>query len=119
MLHHNALLAARNHELEEQLAVMTKRKLHKRKRIQQGGTTEYSEAATQVAAEASIAAERLKKTCGGGNQERAQPALRRCGNCRGTGHNARTCKKDAEEDSESETSSRLIGSLSDSDENGD
>jgi hypothetical protein len=40
MLHQNTLLAARNNELEEQLAVMTKRKTHKRKRIQQGGTIE-------------------------------------------------------------------------------
>jgi hypothetical protein len=81
---------------------------------------EFGEAADQVAAEASVAAARSKKARGGGgDQERAQPALRRCGNCGRTGHNARTCKKDAEEDSESDTSSRLIGSLFDSDENGD
>jgi hypothetical protein len=90
MLHQNALLAARNYELEEQLAVMTKRKTRKRKRIQQGGTMEYSEAAAQVAAEASVATERSKKARGGGDQERTQPALRRCGNCSRTGHNART-----------------------------
>jgi hypothetical protein len=92
MLHQNALQAARIHELEEQLAVMTKRKKRKRKRIQHGGTMEYGEAAAQVAAEASVAAERSKKARGG-DQERAQPALRRCGNCSGTGHNARTCKR--------------------------
>ena len=57
---------------------------------------EYGEAAAQVAAEASVAAERLKKARGGGDQERDQPALRRCRNCRGTRHNARTCKKDIE-----------------------
>jgi hypothetical protein len=45
MLHQNALLAARIHEVEEQLAVMTKRKSRKRKQIQQGGTIEYGEAA--------------------------------------------------------------------------
>jgi hypothetical protein len=33
MLHQAVLLAARNTELEEQLAVMTKRNLRKRKRI--------------------------------------------------------------------------------------
>jgi hypothetical protein len=33
MLHQNALLAARNTELEEQLAVMTKRKGRRRKQI--------------------------------------------------------------------------------------
>jgi hypothetical protein len=41
MLHQNALLTARIHELKEQLAVVTKRKSRKRKRIQQGGTIEY------------------------------------------------------------------------------
>jgi hypothetical protein len=41
MLHQNALLTARVHELEEQLAVVTKRKSRKRKRIQQSGTIEY------------------------------------------------------------------------------
>jgi hypothetical protein len=40
---------------------MTKRKSRKRKRIQQGGTIEYGEAAAQIAAEASVAAERSKK----------------------------------------------------------
>jgi hypothetical protein len=53
MLHQNALLTARNSELEEQLAVVTKRKARKRKRIQHGGTLEYGEALTQVATEAS------------------------------------------------------------------
>jgi hypothetical protein len=79
MLHKNALLAARTSELEEQLAVMTKRKMRKRKRIQHGGTMEYGEAA-----EASIAAGRSKKARGSGDQERAQPPVQRCGNCGGT-----------------------------------
>jgi hypothetical protein len=116
MLHQNALLAARNHELEEQLAVITKRKSRKRKRIQHGGTIEYGEAAAQVAAEASMAAGRSKKARGGGDQERAQPALRRCGDCGGTGHNARTCKKDTQISSKSDASTTYIGSLFDSDE---
>jgi hypothetical protein len=116
MLHQNALLAARNYELKEQLAVMTKRKSRKRKRIQQGGTMEYGEAAAQVAAEASVAAERSKKACGGGDQERAQPALRRCGNCGGTGHNARTCRKDTEVSSELDASTTHDVSLFNSDE---
>jgi hypothetical protein len=71
MLHQAVLLAAQNTELEEQLTVMTKRKTRKRKRIQQGGTMEYGEAAAQVAAEASVAAKRSKKARSGSNQERA------------------------------------------------
>jgi hypothetical protein len=69
-----------------------------------------------VAAEASIAAGRSKKARGDGDQERAQPALRRCGDCGGTGHNARTCKKDTQISSELDASTTYIGSLFDSDE---
>jgi hypothetical protein len=78
---------------------------------------EYSEAAAQVVAEASIVAGRSKKARGGSDQERAQLTVRRCGNCGATGHNARTCKKDTEISSESEASTAYIGSLFDSDEN--
>jgi hypothetical protein len=49
-VHQNALQAARIAELKEQLAVTTKRKTRKRKRIQQDGTMEYGEAAAKVAA---------------------------------------------------------------------
>jgi hypothetical protein len=45
MLHQNALQAARISELEEQLAIMTKRKSRKRKHIQHSGTIEYGKAA--------------------------------------------------------------------------
>jgi hypothetical protein len=119
MLHQNALLAAQYSELEEQLAVMTKRKTRKRKRIQQGGTIEYGEAAVQVAAKASIVIEWSKKTCGSGDQERAQPAPRRCGNCGGTGHNARAYKNNVEISSEPDASTTYVGSLFDSDETED
>ena len=116
MLYQNALLVARNRELEEQLAVMTKQKSRKRKWIQQGSTMEYGTAAAQVAAEASVAPQRSKKARGSGDQEPAQPALRRCGNCSRTGHNARTCKKNTEISSELDESTTYIGSLFDSDE---
>jgi hypothetical protein len=98
------------------LAVITKRKTRKRKQFQQGGTIKYGEVAAQVAAEASVAARQSKKARGGGDQERAQPALRRCGNCGRTRHNARTCKKDTEISSESNVSTMYVGSLFSSDE---
>jgi hypothetical protein len=56
-----------------------------------GVTLEYGVGSAQVAAEASVVALSSKRTRGGGGQEIAQPTLRRCGNCGGTGHNARTC----------------------------
>lgn len=107
MLHQNALQAARIYELEEQLAVMTKQKLRKRKWIQQGGTIEYGTAA---------APQRSKRARGSGDQEPAQPALRPCGNCGRTGHNARTCQKDTKISSESDASTTYIGSLFNSNE---
>jgi hypothetical protein len=71
MLHQNALLTARVHKLEEQLVVVTKRKSHKRKQIQQGGTIEYRTVAAQVAAKASTAPQRPKKACSSSDQELA------------------------------------------------
>ena len=62
MLHQNTLLAARVSELEQQLDTITKRKARKRKRIQHGGTMEYSVGSAKVATKASIAAQQLKKT---------------------------------------------------------
>jgi hypothetical protein len=52
-----------------------------------------------------VAAGRSKKARSSSDQERAQPTVRRCRNCGGTRHNARTCKKDTEENSKSELSS--------------
>lgn len=116
MLHQNTLQASRITKLKEQLEEITKRKVRKRKRIQHGGIMEYGKASAQVAAEASAAPQPSKRACGGGGQERAQPALRRCGNCGETGHNARTCKKDTEVSSKSDASTIYAGSLFDSDE---
>ena len=94
---------------------MTKCKGCKRKQIQQGGIIEYSVVSAQVAAEVFIVLQLSKKAYGGSNYETAQPALPRCGNCGGTGHNARTCKKDIEESSESNISTIYAGSLFNSD----
>lgn len=93
MLHQNALLAARNRELEEQLAEMTKRKSRKRKRIQHGGTMEYGTAAAKVAAKVSAEPQRSKMGRGGSDQETAQPAVRRCGNCGGTGQTGKAPRR--------------------------
>jgi hypothetical protein len=61
--------------------------------------------------------QRSKKARSSGDQEPAQPALRRCRNYSGTRHNARTCKKDTKASSKSDKSTTYIGSLFDSDEN--
>jgi hypothetical protein len=117
MLHQNALQAARIHELEEQLAVVTRRKARKRKRLQHRGTLEYSEAADQVAASTALVANPSKKTRSGSAPERAPSTRRRCGTCGETGHNARTCQKDTAVSSESEASTQYIFSDSSDNEN--
>lgn len=104
MLHPVALMSSRITELEEQIAVLTKRKSRKRKRIQHGGTMEYGQGAAQVAAEASRALQGSKRARCTDGQERAQPGVRRCRNCGGTGHNARTCQVDRAASSESDAS---------------
>ena len=116
MLHQNVLLNSRITELEEQLEVMTKRKARKRKRIQHGGTMEYGSVLVQEAATATTVPQQSKKARYSDSGKSAQLASRRCGNCGGTGHNARTCKIDTEEYSESDSSTMYIGSLFDSDE---
>jgi hypothetical protein len=60
--------------------------------------------------------QRSKKARSSGNQEPAEPALRRYRNCSRTRHNARTCKEDTETSSKSDESTTYIGSLFDSDE---
>ena len=57
---------------------------------------EYGAASAQVDTESSSAAQRSKNGIGSGDQESIHLALRRCGLCGNTGHNARTCNKDAE-----------------------
>ncbi|KAI1514551.1 DDE superfamily endonuclease [Pyrenophora tritici-repentis] len=113
MLHENVLIKARVRELEEQVAELTKRRGRKRRRIQTDGTIEFGAGALQVAESASTACTTSKKGGGRGSRERTQPAQRRCGNCRGTGHNARTCQKDTEEDSESDVATSYEGSVED------
>ena len=109
-------MGARLTELEAQLELMTKHKTRKRKQIQKGSTLEYSEGAAQVAAEASAALQPSKKARSREGQDRAQQALRRCGNCGGAGHNARTCQADTAEASKSEASTQYI--FPDSSDNG-
>jgi hypothetical protein len=114
MLYQNALLTSRITELEEQLSVITTRKARKRKYIQTGGTLEYGEAAAQVA-EARTALQPSKRARDNDGQDRGQSGQRRCGNCRETGHNARTCQKGTNESPESDGLTSYASSFFDSD----
>jgi hypothetical protein len=91
MLHQNVLQAARITELEEQLAVLTKRRSRKRKQIQQGGSIEYGIGALQAGVDAGLSAQQSKRTRDKAGPERGLLTQRRCGNCGIAGHNSRTC----------------------------
>jgi hypothetical protein len=119
MLYQNVLLSSRVSELEKQVESLTKRKARKRKRIQHGGTMEYGIASSQVAAKASIVSQRSKRRRSQERNESGQPASRRCTTCGGAGHNARTCTIEVEDTSTSDSSTKYIGSLFDSDESDD
>jgi hypothetical protein len=69
-LHQNTLQAVWITDLEEQLVAVTKRKTHEWKRIHQGGTMVYSEAANQVAASMALVVNSPKKTYHGGAPEK-------------------------------------------------
>ena len=66
MLHKNVLIKARVRELIERLVEVIKRKGQKRKRIQHGGTLEYSAAALIVAKSASGGRTIAKRARGSG-----------------------------------------------------
>jgi hypothetical protein len=101
------------------MAVITKQKTRKRKRLQHGGSLEYGEAADQVAASAALVVNPLKRTRSSGPAEGAQSAQHCCGNCGQTRHNARTCQKDVAESSGSEASTQYTLSSSFSSDNND
>lgn len=100
MLHQNVLQSARITELEEQLAVLTRRRSRKRKRIQQGGAIEYGIGALQAAADTGTSAQQSKRSRDEAGREGALPTQRRCRNCGIAGHNARTCQQDRDAPSE-------------------
>ena len=113
------LQAARIKELEEQLAVQTKRKTRKRKQIQKGGTLEFGSGADLAVTASSSNTRATKRGRTNGNQEAPSRALRRCGNCGETGHNKITCRKRPEDEEESDASTQFVGSLFDSDSSDD
>ena len=69
MLHGSALMKARIEELEQQLAVVTKRKTRKRKYLQKGGTMEYGPTADQNGSEPSGTVQNHKRARVEGERE--------------------------------------------------
>lgn len=90
------LLKAENASLRKANEAATRRKQRKKKRIQQRGTLTIQEGLDLIN-QAGVGAQNLQeKRQGDGCAEGAAPSQRRCGNCRETGHNSRTCPKGRE-----------------------
>jgi mannitol-specific phosphotransferase system IIBC component len=91
--HSHTLLEARVAKLKAANNAASKRKKHKKKQIQAGGTLSQAKAeeiVRQRDTEAEAEAERVE--AGSSNK-----GVRRCKMCSEAGHNKRTCKKDAVE----------------------
>ena len=94
----HSLVLMRNQVAELQAAneAATRRKSHKRKRIQQEGTLTFAEGVRLTTLKEFNARSDGKKAKKRARVETGTQYLRRCGTCSEAGHNARTCKKDAQ-----------------------
>ena len=96
IMHSQVLLTRRVAELEKANEAVTRRRSHKRKRIQKEGTL-TSEEGQRLAALKAFDAHSHKE--GGRKRARAdggEPTQRRCKRCGETGHNSCTCKQEEE-----------------------
>ncbi|USP79293.1 putative transposase [Curvularia clavata] len=98
--HKLVLAQKRISELEAANAAATRRKSHKRKRVQAEGTLTVEDGARLTALQDFGVRSDGKKSKKQKRAEVGEPSQRRCGRCNRTGHNARTCKNEAEVGSE-------------------
>ena len=91
-MHQLALLRAENQDLRKANETLSKRRNRKKARLQEGGSLNLQEA--QAIIDKRDVAEQIKQETRGSKsrKEREETRARRCGNCNGTGHNARTCQ---------------------------
>ena len=93
----HSLVLMRNQVAKLQAAdeATTRRKSHKRKRIQQEGTLKVSEGVRLTTLKEFNARSDGKRASKRSRVETGTQSLRHCGTCGEAGHNARTCKTDA------------------------
>ena len=94
----HSLVLVRNQVAKLQAAnkAATRRKSHKRKRIQQEGTLTVSEGVRLTTLKEFNARSDGKKAKKRARVDIGTQSSRHCGTCGAAGHNARTCKKDAQ-----------------------
>ena len=92
--HSVTLLTTDNHNLRKANEALSKRRRAEKKRVREGGALTVGDARDLLAQkEAEKQAAQDRRGNGGGDGERPA-AIRRCGNCGESGHNARTCKNE-------------------------
>jgi hypothetical protein len=96
MAHSMVLMQKRNLELQAANEAATRRKSHKRKRIQKEGVLTVEEGLRLTTLKEFAARSNGKKAAKRVRADEGSQTQRRCGRCGETGHNARTCKKEAE-----------------------
>ena len=103
MAHSLTLMSEQIYTLQDANMALAKRRRALKTRVQQGGALSLEESKAFIASKAD--GKRLASVEGenGGPSKQAKTISRRCGVCGETGHNARTCSKDAESSSESES----------------
>ena len=94
----HSLVLVRNQVAELQAAneAATRRKSHKRKQIQREGTLTVSKGVRLITLKEFNARSDGKKAKKRARVNGSTQSSRRCGTCSEAGHNARTCKKDAQ-----------------------
>jgi hypothetical protein len=92
VMHQLALLQAENRDLRKANETLSKRRNRKKSRLQAEGSLNLQEA--QALMDNRDVTEQIKQETrrSRGRKEREETRARRCGNCNGTGHNARTCQ---------------------------
>ena len=93
------LLQKRAAKLKAAHKAATKRKSHKRKRVQKDGTLTVKDGLQLTTLKEFRARSNRKKAKKRARVEVGESSQRRCGRCGEAGHNLRTCKKDAAVDS--------------------
>jgi hypothetical protein len=96
MAHSMVLITKRNAELQAANEAASRRKSHKRKRVQQEGTLIVEEGIRLTALKEFGARSDGKKAKKRARADEGGQPLRRCRRCGEAGHNARTCKQVAE-----------------------
>jgi cytochrome c2 len=95
-MHSAVLLRNQVAELQAANKAATRRKSHKRKRVQKKGTLTIEEGAQLTALKAFGARGNSKKGKKRARADKGEQTQRRCRRCHKTGHNARTCKSEVD-----------------------